>query len=83
MPTIYHFHRDVGSHGLLNCGPLNGHDASCQNGLLTDGNEDACEVAADDFPLGKPHRCKHEVSADQLAALLEIAGEIDFWVLEP
>lgn len=81
MPTIYHFHADVGSHGALNCGPLNGHDASCDHGLLTDANEGFCEVATGEVPLGKPHRCTHEISDDQLAALLDGVGEIDFWVL--
>ena len=82
MPTVYHFHADVGTHGALNCGPLNGHDASCRTGLMTDANEGSCELVTQDSPLGKPHRCTHDVSSDQLEALLNRVGEIDFWVLE-
>ena len=83
MPTVYHFHTDVGSHGDLNCGALNGHDASCSTGLMTDANEGLCQVVTQGFPLGKPHKCTHDISSAQLEALLDRVGEIDFWVLEP
>ncbi len=82
MPTAYHFHSDVGTHGACNCGPRNGHDPSCSSGLLTDDNEGSCGVVAQDYPLGKPHRCTHEISSEQLETLLGRAGEIDFWVIE-
>jgi hypothetical protein len=82
MPTVYHFHADVGSHDALNCSPLNGHDASCSTGLRSDANEGLCQVVRENFPLGKPHKCTHDISREDLDALLGHGGEIDFWVVE-
>ncbi len=77
-----HFHADIGSHGALNCGPLNRHDASCDTGLFTDANEGSCERVTETFPLGKPHRCVHVIPGEQLEALLERLSGLDIWVLE-
>ena len=81
VPTVYHFHPDIGSDGALNCGPLNGHDSSCERWLLTDSNEGSCEVVTQNLPLGKPHRCMHDVPSDQLEASPGRASELDVWVL--
>ena len=81
MGKVYHFHADVGAYGKLDCSTFNGHDASCAKGELTNGNEDSCSVVTVNFPLGKPHKCYHDVPDAKLKALLRKGSPIDIWVV--
>lgn len=81
MGKIYHFHADVGASGDLSCGLLNGHDASCSTGILTNANEDSCEKLTKGFPVGKPHKCYHKVADDALHALLRKESKVDIWLV--
>jgi hypothetical protein len=80
MGLIYHFHADVGALGAMDCGLLNGHDASCSAGILTTANEDSCSKVAARFPAGKPHKCYHKVPDDVIPALTAGQGAHDIWV---
>ena len=79
MAKVYHWHADVGANGDLNCGLVNGHDASCAKGILTNANEDSCEKMSKGFPQGKPHKCYHIVPDNSLVSS-EAETEIDIWL---
>jgi len=79
MGKTYHFHADVGANGALDCGLINGHDASCARGVLTNANEDSCEKVTKNFPVGKPHKCTHSVPDDRLTPEHYLVTETDVW----